>query len=86
MRGAGWNLDPCRAGFKPRRKQMLVSLLTTCACPPDFWRAESPAQLPPCGVEVRAFRQGPLVAAFLIYGTGIRNRAKWLKTLDRDPV
>jgi hypothetical protein len=73
-----------RAGFKPRRKQMVLRPTTACAV--------SPAQLPPCGVAVRAILRGllatqhsPLATAFLIYGTGIRNRAKPLKTLDRDP-
>jgi hypothetical protein len=112
-----------------------MPLCLTTAC------ADSPAQLPPCGVAVRASFRGPLVpgsdhepgsrcpvcasrsnlrdavsaryrdtnhstlaTAFpwppavrrpalgvrhpfggLIYGTGIRNRAKPLKTLDRDP-
>jgi hypothetical protein len=125
-----------RAGFKPRRKPMLLCLPTACA--------ESPAQSPPHGVDIRAFRRVQLAtrsqlrkieprsnsvapgakarlealvtagmnprpsmpdicemacndeflaAAFpwppaawrLIYGTGIRNRAKPLKTGDRDP-
>jgi hypothetical protein len=128
-----------RAGFKPRRKQMVLSPTTACACPPDLWRADPPAQSPPCGVAARAILRSArsllggrslssdismplcpstacagslaqlltyglavralfggslatslssLATAFpwppavwrLIYGTGIRNRAKSLKT------
>jgi hypothetical protein len=84
MMGTGWNVNLCRAGFKPRRRQMLLRPSTACA--------GSPAQSPPYGVDVRAVLEGPLATnhstlatVFLIYGTGIRNRAKPLKTLDRDP-
>jgi hypothetical protein len=35
-----------RAGFKPRHKRMLLGPSTACA--------DSPAQFPPCGVDVRA--------------------------------
>jgi hypothetical protein len=71
--------DLCRARFQPRRRPMRLTLSTACA--------DSPAQSPPFDAEVRAIRRGslatrhsPLAAAILIYGTGIRNHSKSLKT------
>jgi hypothetical protein len=90
----------------PRPKLMLPGSRTACACLAarsscesasllEYWRAESSAQFPPYGVDVRHFLCGPLAThhsplatAFpwppavwrLIYGTGIRNHAKPLKT------
>jgi hypothetical protein len=82
--GAPRHPDLCGAGFQPRRKSMGLGPPTACA--------GSPAQLPPYGVAVRALFRGPLATnhptlatAFLIYGTGIRNRGKPLKALDRGP-
>src|SRR6202166_4169955 len=90
----------------PRPKLMLPGSRTACACLAassscesasllENWRAESSAQSPPYGVDVRdllcgplATHHSPLATAFpwppavwrLIYGTGIRNHAKPLKT------
>jgi hypothetical protein len=76
--------DLCGAGFQPRRTQMVLGPTTACA--------GSPAQFRTYAVDDRTCLPGSLVTrhlslvtGFLIYGTGIRNRAKPLKTLDRDP-
>jgi hypothetical protein len=90
MRGAGWESDHCRAPFvrpgrfrgagsEPRHRSMWVYHSTACA--------GSLAQLLTYGLAVRALFGGSLATshaslatAFLIYGTGIRNAAKSLKT------
>jgi hypothetical protein len=71
--------DLCGAGFQSRRKQMVLGPTTACA--------GSPAQFRTYAVDVRTCLPGSLVTrhlslvtGFLIYGTGIRNRAKPLKT------
>jgi hypothetical protein len=38
------------AGFQPRRKPMRLCPSTACACLAAHWRADLPAQFPPCGV------------------------------------